>query len=48
MLGWLAEAARQSGLPFLPGCMTPSEVLAATGAGFAALKLFPAQQAGGE
>ena len=43
----LARAARDSGLPFLPGCMTPSEVIAATGSGFAALKLFPAQQAGG-
>ena len=27
--------------------MTPSEVIAATSAGFEALKLFPAQQAGG-
>ncbi len=43
----LAAAARDSGLPFLPGCMTPSEVIAATTAGFNALKLFPAQQAGG-
>lgn len=43
----LAKAARDSGLPLLPGVMTPSEVIAATSAGFEALKLFPAQQAGG-
>ena len=43
----LADAVRASGLPFLPGCMTPSEVMAAVSYGFDALKLFPAQQAGG-
>ena len=43
----LAQAARDAGLPFLPGVMTPSEVIAARLAGFSELKLFPAQQAGG-
>jgi 2-dehydro-3-deoxyphosphogluconate aldolase / (4S)-4-hydroxy-2-oxoglutarate aldolase len=43
----LADAARQSGLPCLPGVMTPSDVIAARAAGFRQLKLFPAQQAGG-
>jgi len=43
----LIEAARASDLPLLPGVMTPSEVIAARAAGFTALKLFPAQQAGG-
>jgi 2-dehydro-3-deoxyphosphogluconate aldolase/(4S)-4-hydroxy-2-oxoglutarate aldolase len=43
----LIEAARNSGLPLLPGVMTPSEIIAAKLAGFRALKLFPAQQAGG-
>ncbi len=43
----LAQAARESGLPLLPGVMTPSDVIAAATAGFGALKLFPAQQAGG-
>jgi len=43
----LAHAARQSAIPLLPGVMTPSEVVAAREAGYAALKLFPAQQAGG-
>ncbi len=43
----LVEGARASGLPLLPGVMTPSEVIAARAAGFTELKLFPAQQAGG-
>jgi 2-dehydro-3-deoxyphosphogluconate aldolase/(4S)-4-hydroxy-2-oxoglutarate aldolase len=43
----LVQGARDSGLPLLPGVMTPSEVIAARGAGFRQLKLFPAQQAGG-
>lgn len=43
----LLDAINRSGLPFLPGTMTPSEVLAARDAGFRALKLFPAQPAGG-
>ena len=43
----LVEAARESGLPLLPGVMTPSDVIAARLAGFRELKLFPARQAGG-
>jgi 2-dehydro-3-deoxyphosphogluconate aldolase/(4S)-4-hydroxy-2-oxoglutarate aldolase len=43
----LIDAARQSGLPLLPGTMTPSEVMAARDAGFRQLKLFPAVPAGG-
>jgi len=43
----LVDAARASTLPLLPGVMTPSEIIAARAAGFFALKLFPAQQAGG-
>jgi 2-dehydro-3-deoxyphosphogluconate aldolase / (4S)-4-hydroxy-2-oxoglutarate aldolase len=43
----LAEAGRKSGIPCLPGVMTPSDVIAARAAGFRQLKLFPAQQAGG-
>jgi 2-dehydro-3-deoxyphosphogluconate aldolase/(4S)-4-hydroxy-2-oxoglutarate aldolase len=43
----LIEAARRSGLPLLPGVMTPSEVMAAREAGFRELKLFPAVPAGG-
>jgi 2-dehydro-3-deoxyphosphogluconate aldolase/(4S)-4-hydroxy-2-oxoglutarate aldolase len=43
----LIDAARNSGLPLLPGTMTPSEVMAAREAGFRQLKLFPAVPAGG-
>jgi 2-dehydro-3-deoxyphosphogluconate aldolase/(4S)-4-hydroxy-2-oxoglutarate aldolase len=43
----LIDAARKSGLPLLPGVMTPSEVLAAREAGYRQLKLFPAVPAGG-
>lgn len=43
----MIEAAHQTGLPLLPGVMTPSDVIAARMAGFQQLKLFPAQQAGG-
>jgi 2-dehydro-3-deoxyphosphogluconate aldolase/(4S)-4-hydroxy-2-oxoglutarate aldolase len=43
----LIDGAHKSGLPLLPGVMTPSDVIAARAAGFRQLKLFPAQQAGG-
>jgi 2-dehydro-3-deoxyphosphogluconate aldolase/(4S)-4-hydroxy-2-oxoglutarate aldolase len=43
----LIQAAKASGLPLLPGVMTPSEVMAAREAGFNQLKLFPAVPAGG-
>lgn len=43
----MIEAARKSGLPLLPGVMTPSEVMAAREHGFKQLKLFPAVPAGG-
>lgn len=43
----LIDASRKSGLPLLPGVMTPSEVMAAREAGFRQLKLFPAVPAGG-
>ena len=33
--------------PFLPGAMTPSDVMRTLEAGFEAMKLFPARQAGG-
>jgi 2-dehydro-3-deoxyphosphogluconate aldolase / (4S)-4-hydroxy-2-oxoglutarate aldolase len=43
----LTAAAKSSGLPLLPGVMTPSEVMAASEAGFKQVKLFPAVPAGG-
>jgi 2-dehydro-3-deoxyphosphogluconate aldolase/(4S)-4-hydroxy-2-oxoglutarate aldolase len=42
----LAEA-RACGLEYVPGVMTPSEVMRAVDAGCRWLKLFPAEQAGG-
>lgn len=43
----LLKRITDSGLPFLPGAMTPSDVMLRREAGFTRLKLFPAQQAGG-
>jgi len=43
----IVEAARASGLPFIPGVMTPSEIERALGLGFELLKFFPAEPAGG-
>ena len=42
----LAHAARE-GFAFLPGTMTPSEVMYALDAGYSAMKFFPAGPAGG-
>lgn len=41
----LAAAAEDSGLPYLPAVMTPSEVLLALEYGYRSLKLFPANGA---
>ena len=43
----LLQAAAAGPLPFVPGVMTPSDVIHALDAGFQTLKLFPAAQAGG-
>jgi 2-dehydro-3-deoxyphosphogluconate aldolase / (4S)-4-hydroxy-2-oxoglutarate aldolase len=43
----VAAAARDHGLPLMPGVMTPSEVMAAMADGFELLKFFPAAAAGG-
>ena len=43
----LLSHAATTGFPFLPGSMTPSDVMRALDAGFTAMKLFPAKQAGG-
>jgi len=45
--GSLLRAMRDTGLPFLPGTATVSEVLAAVEAGCTELKLFPAEASGG-
>ncbi|WP_163267366.1 2-dehydro-3-deoxy-phosphogluconate aldolase [Chelativorans alearense] len=43
----LLDAAAQSEVPFLPGAITPSEVMAMCDEGYEILKFFPAEQAGG-
>jgi 2-dehydro-3-deoxyphosphogluconate aldolase / (4S)-4-hydroxy-2-oxoglutarate aldolase len=43
----LAAAARDHGLGFMPGVVTPSEVMAAADSGLVLLKFFPAAPAGG-
>lgn len=43
----LARAASTAGIPFLPGVATASEAMRAAELGFGALKLFPAEAAGG-
>ena len=43
----LVGAALGSGLPFLPGVATASELMAGMAAGLSAFKFFPAAQAGG-
>jgi 2-dehydro-3-deoxyphosphogluconate aldolase/(4S)-4-hydroxy-2-oxoglutarate aldolase len=43
----LAKAAAEAPVPFLPGCATASEAMALRELGFRALKLFPAEAAGG-
>jgi 2-dehydro-3-deoxyphosphogluconate aldolase/(4S)-4-hydroxy-2-oxoglutarate aldolase len=43
----LLDAASNSPVPFLPGAVTPSEVMAMREEGYRVLKFFPAEQAGG-
>ncbi len=43
----LLDAARTSDVPFLPGGITPSEIMALKEEGYSVLKFFPAEQAGG-
>ncbi len=43
----LVQAVADARLPFIPGVMTASEVMAARDHGFGLMKLFPAAQAGG-
>lgn len=43
----LLDIARDSRTPFLPGAMTPSEIMALQEEGYAFMKFFPAEAAGG-
>ncbi len=48
--GWshaLSVAAEEAGIDYIPGVMTPSEAMAAANRGHGAMKLFPADVAGG-
>ena len=43
----LIDAVKQMGMPFIPGVMTPGEIMQARQDGFRVAKLFPAVQSGG-
>ncbi len=43
----LLDVAKRSDVPLLPGAATPSEVMALREEGYAVMKFFPAEQAGG-
>jgi 2-dehydro-3-deoxyphosphogluconate aldolase/(4S)-4-hydroxy-2-oxoglutarate aldolase len=43
----LLRAARELGVPFVPGIQTASELMAAIASGFTTVKFFPAEPAGG-
>jgi len=43
----LLDTANDSPVPFLPGAVTPSEIMSLKEEGFSILKFFPAEQAGG-
>jgi 2-dehydro-3-deoxyphosphogluconate aldolase/(4S)-4-hydroxy-2-oxoglutarate aldolase len=43
----LAQQVRRANLPYLPGIMTPTELMAAQALGLTVLKFFPAEPAGG-
>lgn len=43
----LVDAAKDHGIPLLPGATTPTEIMAALDAGIDTLKFFPAAQSGG-
>ena len=43
----LVDAAKEHGIPLLPGATTPTEIMAALDAGIDTLKFFPAEQSGG-
>ena len=45
---FIVEEMQNSGIPYLPGVMTPTEIITAVGRGCSFLKLFPFNIAGGE
>lgn len=47
LTGEIGAAAIATGLPYLPGCVSPSEIMAAREFGLSLLKFFPAEPSGG-
>lgn len=43
----VAEVAQEAGVPYLPGCVTPTEIMAALSLGITTVKFFPAGVYGG-
>ena len=43
----VAEVCKKHGIPYLPGCVTPTEIIAAIDAGIEIVKFFPASDFGG-
>lgn len=43
----VARVCRDAGIPYLPGCVTPTEIIAALDAGIETVKFFPADVYGG-
>ncbi len=43
----VADVCRAAGVPYYPGCATPTEIMAAVSAGFDVVKFFPADLYGG-
>jgi len=43
----VAEVCRKNDVPYLPGCVTPTEVMAAIAEGLSVVKFFPAENYGG-
>ncbi len=43
----VARVCREAGIPYYPGCATPSEIMAALDLGLSVLKFFPADLYGG-
>ena len=43
----VADVCKKHGIPYLPGCVTPTEIIAAIDAGIEIVKFFPASDFGG-
>ncbi len=43
----VSDVCKEKGVPYFPGCVTPTEIIAAVNAGWTTVKFFPAQVYGG-